>query len=384
MAIGLAHAAGVGISLARRSGDASSAQGTVIAPVIRAPLLVSASCRTQPCPSRYPPLSMSSSAVLACRALAVALLSIVSPAQSNAQALFGVANLQNDLFVGRDGGGYTNGIFLSSVRVASRIDAPLEPAALLAPLAPLLGVGRPSLVSFSVGQVIVTPRDLTRTRPDPEDAPYVGGLAFRAAQIEATDDRADLVALSVGVIGPSSGAEQTQKLIHRVVGADRPMGWETQVSDRLLVAIERRAAWRFAPDARARPGNASTDVVLQTGATLGNLKTVADASLLLRYGVALEQSFATTMPVTGPSADPILLGSGWFLFGGMSAERMFSHVGIGESATLRRSKAAFTAGVAYGWKDAALTFALKSVDPLLESSSRRQSYGSLTYVLRLR
>lgn len=63
---------------------------------------------------------------------------------------------------------------------------------------------------------------------------------------------------------------------------------------------------------------------------------------------------------------------------------MFSHVRIGESTALRRSKAAFTAGLACGWKDAALTFALESIDPLIESSSRRHGYGSLTYVLRLR
>lgn len=63
---------------------------------------------------------------------------------------------------------------------------------------------------------------------------------------------------------------------------------------------------------------------------------------------------------------------------------MFSHVGIGAPTALRKSKAAFTAGVACGWKDAALTFALESIDPLIESSSRRQCDGSLTCVLRLR
>lgn len=327
---------------------------------------------------------MSQSVALLVRRLSSTLLWLLVPMHAFSQTHYGVANLQNDLFVGRDGGGYTNGIFLASVRASGRADVPLDVPVLLAPLSPLLGVHSPSLVSFSAGQIIITPRDLNRTEPDPHDAPYVGGLALRAAQIETKDDRSDLVALSLGLIGPASGAEQTQKAIHRVIGADRPMGWDTQVSNRVLLAIERRAAWRFASAAQARPGEASGDVVLQGGATLGNLKTLADASLLLRYGVALEQSFATTMPVTGSNSDAFLMGEGWFVFGGVSAEHMFRHIGIGESSRLRKSKAAMTVGVAYGWKDASLTFALKSVDPLIESSSRRQSYGSLTYAFRLR
>ena len=306
------------------------------------------------------------------------------PIAAQSENHHGVISLQNDLFFGRDGGGYTNGTFVASVRSSSATDVRLEAPALLAPIAPLLGVGNPSIVSFSAGQVIITPRNLRLSEPDPKDAPYVGGLAFRAAQIQVEEDRADLVAISLGVIGPAAGAEQTQKAIHRVIGADRPMGWDTQVSNRALVALERRAAWRFASSTERTAGRPSSDFVLQAGATMGNLETLAEVSLLLRYGVTLEQSFPSTMPVTGKNSDPFLMGEGWFFFGGVSAEHTFRHIGIGESSELRKTKAALTVGISYGWKDAALTFALRSVDPLIEASSRRQSYGSLTYAFHLR
>lgn len=316
------------------------------------------------------------------RVLLGILASFAMEAQSESR--YGVMNLQNDLFVGRDGGGYTNGAFLASVRVSSDADSPLHTPALLSFVAPWLGAGKASLVSFSAGQIIVTPRDLRRSAPDPEDAPYVGGLAFRAAQIEIRKNRSDLVALSLGVIGPAAGAEQTQKAIHSVINAETPMGWDTQVSNRALVALERSIAWRLASSDRPGASQRSGDMILQTGATLGNLETLAGASVLLRYGIGLEQSFPTTMSITGRSGDPFLFGEGWFVFGGVSGEHVFHHIGIGESSALRKSRAALVVGLSFGWRDGALTFALKSADPLIASSSRRQSFGSLTYVLPLR
>ena len=134
------------------------------------------------------------------RALAAALLCVLASVsmQARSESRYGVLNMQNDLFVGRDGGGYTNGTFLATVRASSREEAPLRSPALLTPIAPWLGVSKASLVSYSAGQIIVTPRDLRRATPDPEDAPYVGGLAFRAAQIDVRGNRSDLVALSLG------------------------------------------------------------------------------------------------------------------------------------------------------------------------------------------
>jgi hypothetical protein len=37
--------------------------------------------------------------------------------------------------------------------------------------------------------------------------------------------------LTVGVVGPASFAEQTQKRIHEIVNADEPRGWNTQLKN---------------------------------------------------------------------------------------------------------------------------------------------------------
>lgn len=328
--------------------------------------------------TRHVPLALPVTVVSA--ALSAILLT-AGPA--HAEDRYGAFVLQNDAFLGHDGGGYTNGVFLSSIRAASTASESVAPPFLLQPIAGLLGVRSATLASSSLGQIMITPRDITRRQPDPTDAPYVGALVYRATQVQVEGDVADMASLNLGVIGPASGAKQTQRAIHRLIGSDRPEGWDSQVSNRPLIGLERYVAKRFAWSDRPAGGGASGDVVLQGGGMLGNLESSAGASVLLRYGIGLERSFATTMNVTGRTADPFVLGEGWFAFAGLSADRVFNHTGIGSDAVLRKTRGAATVGVAYGWKSSSLTFSLQSADPLIRSSNRRQSYGSITYLIRL-
>ena len=307
---------------------------------------------------------------------------VLTAAPARAEDRYGAFVLQNDAFFGRDGGGYTNGVFFSNIRAASSGTETVAPPLLLGPVADLLGVGSATLASSSLGQIMITPRDITRREPDPADAPYIGALVYRATQIEVAGDVAQMASLNLGVIGPASGAEQTQRAIHRVIGSDRPEGWDSQVSNRPLIGLERYVAKRYAWGA-GPAGGASGDVVLQGGGMLGNLESLAGASVLLRYGIGLERSFASTMNVTGRTADPFVLGEGWFAFAGLAADRVFNHTGIGGEADLRKTRATATLGIAYGWRSSSLTFSLQSADPLIRSSNRRQSYGSVTYLIRL-
>lgn len=301
----------------------------------------------------------------------------------HAEDRYGALVLQNDAFFGRDGGGYTNGVFFSSIRAPSPGTETVAAPLLLGPVAGLLGVRSATLASSSLGQIMITPRDITRREPDPADAPYIGALVYRATQIEVEGDLANMASLNIGVIGPASGAEQTQRAIHRLIGSDRPEGWDSQVSNRPLIGLERYVARRFAWGDRPVGGGASGDVVLQGGGMLGNLESLAGASVLLRYGIGLERSFASTMNVTGRTADPFVLGEGWFAFAGLAADRVFNHTGIGGQADLRKTRATATVGIAYGWRSSSLTFSLQSADPLIRASNRRQSYGSITYMIRL-
>ncbi|MGF6529107.1 lipid A deacylase LpxR family protein [Variovorax sp. PvP013] len=295
-----------------------------------------------------------------------------------AEERYGALLFQNDLFLGRDGGGYTNGIYLSSLRVASPGEERIAPGVLVGPVASLLGLTHATLTAASFGQGIVTPKDIARRVPDPTDAPYAGFLVFRSAQVARHDDVADVAAVSLGLIGPASGAEQVQRAIHRLTGSTAPQGWDTQVSNRPLIGLERARAWRFATAPSA--GAAGADAIVQAGGALGNLESTVGASLLVRYGTGLSRSFPAAV-VNGYSVDPFVVGPGWFVFAGVSADRVLNHTGLGDEARLRRERTAGTVGLAYGWAKSSLTFSVRTTDPLV-SGSARQMFGSLTYLTR--
>lgn len=337
---------------------------------------------------RFPPPGRRAIAFL----LGAAVLALQLFRPAFAELHYGALALQNDLFLGHDGGGYTNGIFLSSIRMPSSGEQGVAPPGLFSgAVAGWLGLPGATLSASSLGQVMVTPKDITRRDPDPRDAPYIGALMYRSAQVHVHGDVADMAALSVGVMGPAAGAEQAQKLVHRIVGADRPEGWHTQARNKLLLGVERYRAWRLAapPDGREGAGGARSDLIVQGGGKLGSLESSVGASVLFRYGTGLARSFPTAMRAASSNADPFVVGAGWFAFAGLSADRILHHAGIGASSPflgapqLRKTRTLVTLGLAYGWKNASLTFSLQSANPLVVSSTARQSYGSLTYVMNL-
>ncbi|MDM0116657.1 DUF2219 family protein [Variovorax sp. J22R133] len=271
--------------------------------------------------------------------IASAVLGCAAAAPAFAEERFASVLFQNDLYFGHDGGGCTNGIFASIMRVTSPGgESSVEPSLLLKPIAGWLGLPQATLASSTLGQIMVTPRDLTVRKPDPTDAPYVGALMFRSAQVYVHGDMADMAdmtAVNIGVIGPAAGAEQTQRFVHRVVGADRPEGWDSQVSSKALLGMERYRAWRFALSG-SEAGKANGDLVALAGGALGNLcnlETSRPRDLARWHGdaalrVGLERSFPTVARVAAPSANPFVIGRGWFTCAGLSAHRIFNHVGI--------------------------------------------------------
>ncbi|MET0321704.1 MAG: lipid A deacylase LpxR family protein [Duganella sp.] len=298
--------------------------------------------------------------------------------------------LQNDVFAGHDGGGYTNGLAVSYLRSTSQDETDIAPQWLLAPVAPFFGMGPATLAATSVNQIMITPRDITRKEPNPMDAPYLGALWVRAGQVSVQGDIADTLNINLGMIGPASGARQAQTFIHRITGSSRPEGWDSQVSNRLLFGVERYRAVRFASGDGASAAPAGDAIVLG-GVAAGNLLSSVGGSVLLRYGTSLQRSYASSVRMLARSGDPLIFGRGWMVYGGVHADHFFAHAGIsndlppgGTRAELRKSQLLGLAGIAYGWGESSLSFSLQSTSALTTGIGRRQAYGSLTYTTALR
>ena len=77
---------------------------------------------------------------------------------------------------------------------------------------PGLSVGDATAVYYALGQSMFTPEDKTRANPDPKDRPYAGFLYGTMGLATVKGDHVDNLGLTLGVVGPLSFAEQTQKL----------------------------------------------------------------------------------------------------------------------------------------------------------------------------
>ncbi len=98
----------------------------------------------------------------------------------------------------------------------------------------------------NLGQLMYTPRDITRAAPQPLDRPWAGLLYYEQTYAFLSADRRTLSTFTgqLGVTGRASLAEPAQKAFHRLLDRPRPAGWDNQLGGTLglLVSAEKRTA----------------------------------------------------------------------------------------------------------------------------------------------
>jgi lipid A 3-O-deacylase len=216
----------------------------------------------------------------------------------------------NDIFAGSDQG-YSNGVTYAQVSptVASFDDERLHPLARwlnrrLSWLQPE-GSSANNMV-MTLGQEIFTPRERLTSELIENDRPYAGVLLLGVSYNSRSGDLMRTTTLQAGVVGPSSMAEQVQDAVHNIVGSDKFEGWEHQLHDEPVFAIQhqRRHRWTFP---RLLDTEWMGDVIVHGGGSLGNLATYANAGAELRLGPALPDNFgsAPLLPM-GESVSPVV------------------------------------------------------------------------------
>lgn len=145
-------------------------------------------------------------------------------------------------------------------------------------------------VGIFLGQNIYTPDNIGYPPHfNPKDRVYAGWLYGGLFAQRATKDLLDHVELNVGVIGPSSLAEEAQKNIHNMIDGARPVGWNTQLTD------EPAVDFTYMRQCRLREGffepTEYTDFIAEYGFTAGSVNRFAQAGLTFRYGFNLGDTF---------------------------------------------------------------------------------------------
>lgn len=209
--------------------------------------------------------------------------------------------VENDLFAGTDEQ-YTSGFKLSwsshdlEQFRDSRYASPLLPVFNLLPYINEKDYQK-NLV-FALGQNIYTPNDTESYDLIKDDRPYAGWLYLGIGVVWKNAAVRNSLVLDIGVVGPWSYAQETQRKIHDLRGFDHPNGWDNQLGNEVGFTLAYERMWRW-PEHERRSGF-DWEVLPHAGVALGTVRTFANVGAELRAGLNLPDDFGTSS--IGPAA----------------------------------------------------------------------------------
>ncbi len=208
--------------------------------------------------------------------------------------------IENDIFAGSDSD-YTNGIRFAWISSEETMPSWTQDIANALPLAS----GGNKRISVAVGQSMFAPEDLSRRDLVAGDQPYAGWLYSSVGMVSDTGKTLDNVMLTLGVVGPASLAEPTQKFVHRITDSPQPNGWDNQLENELGIILTYERKWRSIYE--ISPFGLSADVTPHAGVNLGNINTDATVGATFRLGYDLPADYGP------PRIRPSLPGSDFFV-----------------------------------------------------------------------
>lgn len=189
------------------------------------------------------------------------------------------------------------------------------------------GLGLPAdgtAAGVLLAQEIYAPEDLSRVDPDPDDQPYAGYLYGGLFLQRERNDWLDHLQLDLGVVGPSSLAEQTQGFVHRNISGEEPFGWDSQLGDELAANLTLRRSLRLDAGealgaAPAEAGGFGFELIPSAEVRMGTVHRDATLSGLARVGWNLPDDFGPADvrdPGSFTAAGP---RRGWSVYGFVEA-----------------------------------------------------------------
>ena len=129
---------------------------------------------------------------------------------------------------------YTNGTRIEFLYVENN-----KSRFLLDRIFPKAGDSSINIFGVTVTQLMFTPRDISTTKYQPGDYPYSGALfisriLYSYNPVKKYSLNTELV---LGIRGPGAFAEQTQTFIHSLINYQRPMGWQNQLENKLILNL---------------------------------------------------------------------------------------------------------------------------------------------------
>ena len=207
---------------------------------------------------------------------------------------------ENDLFYNSDHD-YTNGVLIGYTTAPQ--DTP-DWAVRWARWLPFFAQEGEVRTRYALGQDIFTPHNLHLADPPPTDRPYAGFLYGAFGLVDDNLTSLDQLQISLGIIGPASLAEDTQKFVHRIIHGTDPQGWSTQLRDEPGLVIQYERSLKLIPPQSVF--GLFFDAEPHYGIAIGNVYDYVNVGGMARLGFNLPKDY-------GPlRIDPSLPGSGFY------------------------------------------------------------------------
>lgn len=201
--------------------------------------------------------------------------------------------LENDYFSGEDGE-YSSGLKLTwSSEIKDQYPQNVWPHRWLYPLVKYIPFekdpDRKKNITFALGQNIYTPEDIEAEDIVEDERPYAG-ITYLSLGFHSRLDRAmDSIEITLGLVGPSSYAEECQKAVHSVFDDIQPEGWDNQLRNEPILEIVYEHKKKIFQTGIT--GGFGQGLILNTGAGLGNALTYYNLGLGYRIGWNMPNDF---------------------------------------------------------------------------------------------
>lgn len=233
---------------------------------------------------------------------ALAVLGLAAPAHAADGSDKGTLSLlfENDLFYNSDHD-YTNGVLIGYTTAPQ--DTP-DWAVDLARKLPFFAQEGEVRTRYALGQDIFTPHNLSLPNPPPTDRPYAGFLYGAFGLVDDNETSLDQLQVTLGIVGPASLAEDTQKFVHRIIHGTDPQGWATQLRDEPGLIIQYERSLKLIPPQSVF--GLFFDAEPHYGIAIGNIYDYVNVGGMARLGINIPKDY-------GPlRIDPSLPGSGFY------------------------------------------------------------------------
>lgn len=209
---------------------------------------------------------------------------------------------------------YTNGLDIGWVSPTGAVPN------FLADLGKTLWDAGQQRVGIDISQQIYTPINTSLIMPNPQDRPYAGALLGNFTLMSDADDTRSVLTLSLGLVGPDSGAEWVQNSFHDMIGQGHDRGWSSQIGDTAVVQLLHERTWRLP---MGNVAGVETDALPSLTVGIGDMRDYVQTGIVFRFGQGLGSDFGVPRLRPGLSGGTVYVPTkpfAWYVFAGADGQ----------------------------------------------------------------